>query len=60
MLSAAVRGDNLRVRAGSQRGWRPNYRTGDSLVYGSLVGGVNWAGMAGARAGGGDVHGLAV
>ena len=55
MLSAPLRGDNLHVRAGGQRGWRPNYRTGDIMVDGSLVGGVNWVGMASARAVGGDV-----
>jgi len=60
MLFVAIRGDNLHVRVGGQRGSRPNCRTGDSLVYGSLVGGVNWVGMAGARAGGGDVQGYAV
>ena len=50
MLSAVVRGCNLHVRAGGQRGWRPDCRTG-----GSLVGGVNLVGMAGALVGGSDV-----
>ena len=55
MLSAAVRGCNLHVRAGGQRDWRPNCRAG-----GSLVGGVNLAGMASALAVGSDVQGHAV